>query len=166
MLANLLSPYFASWTCTDIEALLPTIQKNIRRNADSVKVRQPKGHTSSAVEVLELDWTWTHKQLLREFGPNEAGYDIALAVDCLFNESLVEPFVNTCDCIGAKAVIVVSELRSPEVLRLFLETWLKREGWTIWRACKPGEGEKEDNLPLLGKKYVVWVGWKAPAIET
>jgi hypothetical protein len=104
---------------------------------------------------------------LREFGPNEAGYDIALAVDCLFNESLVEPFVNALDCISAKAVIVVSELRSPEVLRLFLETWLKKEGWEIWRACKAGEeGEVESNPPLLGKKYVVWVGWKASANRT
>lgn len=51
------------------------------------------------------------------------------------------------------------------MLRLFLETWLKKEGWEIWRACKPSESEAEENLPVLGKKYVVWVGWKAGISE-
>lgn len=147
ILAALLGPLAASWTATDYEPLLPLISKNVKRNIGR--------HLNARVDVRELDWTWSRKQLERDASDGNLVPDMILAVDCLFNESLVQPFVDTLDALACKVVIVVSELRSPDVLQLFLEQWLSLNTWHIWRA---GNGKSEEGI--LGDSRVVWVGWK------
>ena len=148
ILAVLLSPLFRSWTATDVESLLPLIKKNIKRNA-------PRTSTAH-IQVDELDWTWSEKQVFKFYGLDHANHNLLLAVDCLFNEALVKPFVNTLNQVNVEAVLIASELRSPEVLRLFLKEWLSNGRWEIYRACKRLE---EGGQGLLGSKYVIWVGW-------
>ena len=167
-LSILLSSRVGSWHATDIEALLPLIRKNHARNQEQLGIAK--------VRIAELDWAWSLKQFeslysimpegpsMSHDGPISNDFDLVIAVDCLYNESLVQAFVDTLQKIRSLFVIVVSELRSPEVLRLFLARWLAvqedgKPAWQIWRACGAGE-QDADGPPLLGRKYVVWVAWK------
>lgn len=86
--------------------------------------------------------------------------DILLIVDCIYHPSLLSSLVETIDYLSTPsqtAVIVVSELRSEQVIREFLELWLSIPGWTIRR--NPGIG--------LSGPYVMWIGWKRgePRVE-
>jgi len=83
------------------------------------------------VSIEEIDWvdisqdrarTRLHpaSHLPTTFPPEEM-YDLVLAVDCIYNESLVQPLVDTivhyCPRGGGTVVWVVVELRSPDVVR-------------------------------------------------
>ena len=153
-----------SWTATDIETLLPLTRKNHKRNAERLALAH--------ISTEELDWTWTSKQMQRalldmchpysiEKAEVGSGFDVAVAVDCLFNEALVQPFVNTLDNLPTSVVIIVVELRSPDVLRMFLERWLaSKQEWEIWRASRSREDQEEVTENLLGRRYVTWVGFR------
>lgn len=216
VLSCLLAAHFRRWTCSDIGSMLPLLRKNVKRNESSAPTAPTSLHRSGAVkqgdkkkdeeegktEIIELDWTWPSKHLKKILGASGREeedqiprYDVVLAVDCLFNESLVQPFVKVLNCVDAGIVVIVSELRSPEVLRYFLEHWLAsageqgidgQSGWEVWRACKSDAGDDATpeaglsgplpdrdgvarlssqeqaraDKPLLGRKYVVWVGWR------
>lgn len=147
VLAALLGPMAGSWTATDYQPLLLLISKNVRRNCEGI--------SGAKIDVRELDWTWSQKQIEQNFATPADTWDIVLAVDCLFNESLVKPFVDTLNALPSKAVVIVSELRSEDVLRLFLESWLALGKWQIWRASNGS-----DEAGLLGDSRVVWVGWR------
>ena len=147
VLAALLGPLSKSWLATDIFSLLPLIDKNIKRNWPA--------KSSAKVEVRELDWTWSRKELERNFPGSKETWDLVIAVDCLYNEALVQPFVDTLDALPCRVVIVVSELRSSDVMQLFLERWLALGKWQIWRV-----GDGTNDRGLLGDSQVVWVGWK------
>lgn len=80
--------------------------------------------------------------------------DILLIVDSIYHPSLLPPLVETIDYLstpGQTAVIVVSELRSEDVIREFLELWLSIPGWAIRRHSSAG---------FCGP-YAMWIGWKA-----
>ena len=60
--------------------------------------------------------------------PGPRGYDLILCVDCIFNEHLIQPLVDTlaeyCPKGGKTVVWIVAELRSSEVVSqspLFIE---------------------------------------------
>lgn len=180
-LSVLLSHLVRSWTATDISALLPLIRKNLSRNADvmqslstsRVPGSRERAEPPASVDIEELDWTWPPRQIQKAIpstrreesndgeGGNGPAFDLLLAVDCLFNESLVKPFVNVLKNVAAELVVVVSELRSPDVLRLFLEEWLKSGEWTVWRACRESDSAGGvENVALLARNMVVWVGWR------
>lgn len=159
VLPVLLSQLVRQYIATDQENLLPLVTKNIKKNADRT--------AGATVNVAELDWTWSGKQLQRMWPAGELSCDLLLAVDCLFNESLVKPFVDTLNRIDAKVVVVVSELRSADVLRLFLQEWLQSGTWQVWRACRWSDSGEEvgqesplQSIPLLRNNLAVWVGWK------
>lgn len=78
--------------------------------------------------------------------------DVLLVVDCIYHPSLLPSLIETIDYLTSPnhtAVLVVSELRSDQVMREFLELWLALPGWVINRICA-----------LISGPYVVWVGWK------
>ncbi|KAK9894170.1 hypothetical protein P389DRAFT_104082 [Cystobasidium minutum MCA 4210] len=158
VLSTLLAPCVASWTATDIAELLPLIQKNHRHNSSRL--------ASASVDVRELDWTWTAQQFQKNAKEIAAQhYDVLLAVDCLYNEALVQPFMNTLNQIRSTYVVVVSELRSVDVMQLFLERWLASGPWRIFRpavAHNQDEAVREgrDSSGVLGNRYIIWVGWK------
>ena len=80
--------------------------------------------------------------------------DLILAVDCIYNPSLLPALVETIDFLttpGKTAVLVVVELRQEDVVREFLELWVAKGGWEIWRIANG----------FLGSRYAVWTGWKA-----
>ena len=151
-LACLLAPYARSWTATDQEEMLPLINKNVYRNIDRL--------SKANLYVAELDWTWTDKQHERVFEKPTKPYDIVFAVDCLFNESLVQPLVAVLSRVPARVAVIACELRSEDVLRLFLEALLAVDGMQVERACF-SVGPSVEETPLLGPSYVVWLAWRS-----
>jgi len=105
-------------------------------------------------------------------------YDLILAVDCIYNEHLVQPLVDTiahyCPAGGKTVVWVVVELRSADVVRVFsfcvwtmLIVWIAHavlgflaEGpeWALdcCEASGGGDGELGGEEREMG-----WVGWMA-----
>ncbi|KAK1924505.1 hypothetical protein DB88DRAFT_490695 [Papiliotrema laurentii] len=92
-------------------------------------------------------------------------YDLVLAVDCIYNENLVKPLVDTlnayCPPGGNTVVWVVVELRSSDVLTLFMDTWLSDSlsgdhPWTIVRLPAETMGAWDGTRP----RWVGWVGWR------
>lgn len=157
VLSTLLAPCVKSWTVTDISELLPLIQKNHHKNNKRI--------ANANVQFAELDWTWTTQQFQKNAKQiANHRYDLVFAVDCLYNEALVQPFVNSLNRLNCKYVLVVSELRSAQVMQLFLETWLASGLWTVYRPAAPGTRdlgrEDESEAGLLGRRHVIWVGWK------
>lgn len=115
-------------TLTDLPELVPLLRKNAR---------------SRKVSVEPLDWTWP---LLPKFTA-----DLALCVDCIYNTALVRPLVRVLATFEAP-ILVVIELRDPDVVREFLGEWLaSSRGFQVWRLS---DG-------LLDPHFVAWVGWKA-----
>ncbi|GFZ44261.1 hypothetical protein JCM24511_01983 [Saitozyma sp. JCM 24511] len=178
VLAVLLSGICAGYTATDRIENLRLVKRNLELNG---------------VSVEEVDWVAVSEgmarrrradQRLKEHSPH-----LILAVDCIYNEHLIRPLVDTlehyCPPGSGTVVWVVVELRSPDVLTLFLETWLNgggavtgmgmgtrtetrwgagmgtstgtgTTGWTVVRLAPGGMGSWE------GRKgrWVGWVGWR------
>jgi hypothetical protein len=156
LLGIVLSPLVRRYVLTDIPDLLPLIRKNLALNFNG----WPSlilGIPGSNVEAESLDWLQIHGTPLptrtRIFPLATAPLDLILVVDCVYNPSLLPALVETIDFLatpGKTAVLVVVELRQEDVVREFLELWIMKGGWEIWRV---GSG-------FLGVRYAVWMGWK------
>lgn len=81
------------------------------------------------MEVKEVDWMdiSAERKGGKDFDDGKGEYDLILAVDCIYNESLGKPLVDTfakfCQGEGKTMVWVVVELRSSDVVSLFRMTW-------------------------------------------
>jgi predicted nicotinamide N-methyase len=166
------APLVRTYTVTDIGPLLPLIRKNISLNTSGWRDGSigPLGKPMSNITVEELDWS-TLTSL--PSGTARARYcpvpevtsaselecdnawDLVLAVDCIYNPSLLPALVDTIDAVstvGRTWVLVVAELRQEDVTREFLDLWLiqARGTWRITRV----EG-------LLDSHFAVWAGQKS-----
>jgi hypothetical protein len=159
VLPILLSRLTDQWIATDQAALLPLIGKNV--------AGQDQKTIGQHVRVEELDWIETASVYARRqqqahaaprrTDPTSLGdsIDLILAVDCLYNEALVIPFLHTIAYHAghSTAVLAVSELRSSDVMLSFVSEWLALEqgSWEIWRVGALG--------PVFdGGRNVIWVG--------
>lgn len=165
LLSLIIGSRVKSYTCTDLPELIPLIKKNIVLNCDLVP-----GHEESLL-VEALDWkdvkncpeALRPRLLSHIYGKciqgveGNTGFDLVLAVDCIYNPSLVPPLLATIDhfAIPNRSVImIVMELRDENVVREFLTQWLAMTGWEIRQVGN-------DNHPsLLDERFVVWVGRK------
>ncbi|KZT52808.1 hypothetical protein CALCODRAFT_557880, partial [Calocera cornea HHB12733] len=147
LLPVLLSPLVRNYTATDLAALLPLLRKNAASNGVGEKV---------AVE--ELDWAalmGLSEERRKLYFPLPDPPELVLAVDCLYNPSLLRPFLATLSYLchpstptpsspsdpsdpydppqKRPVALVMSELRDPEVMREFLALWLELDrdqgGW-------------------------------------
>lgn len=121
VLGVLLHQLFRSWTASDQYDHLKLIARNVKQNGDPANVR-----------VEEVDWLDIHAKWIKEKrGRNEASwgfsnargagddYDLVVAVDCIYNEALIPPFLSTLDYYttrGKTIAMVVCELRSADVV--------------------------------------------------
>lgn len=118
----------------------PSTETSARR--DKQKVGAPIVRQCGRVKVEEVDWIATsnerRKRLDQQRNRLSSGasfaavrtvhesqghkYDLILAVDCIYNENLVKPLVDTiAEYAGQNTVIwVVVELRSADVVSLLL----------------------------------------------
>jgi len=157
LLSIVLAPLVKHYTATDINALLPLLRKNVSLNHSK----------ESNLTIEPLDWialqnltpssrpTYYPLQFLAD-GQSQC-YSLLLAVDCIYNESLIAPLLTAIDHYtvpDVTSVLVVSELRSEDVMREFLEQWLARgPSWQIWRL--------EDMMKM---PFVAWLGRKVTSI--
>jgi hypothetical protein len=113
LLPVLLYDLFASWIATDQYDNLKLLSRNIKENkADKL------------VKVQEVDWLHnvdSYKAGRRDRNETDIAYDLVVAVDCIYNEALVKPFVATLEryAVPSKTLVwVVIELRSSDTVRL------------------------------------------------
>lgn len=154
MLGIALAPLVRRYTATDIKALIPLIRKNITLNFPGWQNTSSESPGFNVV-VEELDWQLlestpiSQRAKIFDFEP----VDLLLVVDCIYHPSLLSSLVTTIDYLsmpGKTTVLIISELRAEDVMREFMETWLGKPGWEIWRI--PNE--------VLGKHYAIWMGHK------
>ncbi|WVN88817.1 uncharacterized protein L203_104031 [Cryptococcus depauperatus CBS 7841] len=173
LLAVLLSRLCGSYTASDKYDNLRLVQRNLELNGVNNRIRgspltqkndrdskRPEDvHTEVILE--EIDWVDISKNKTRyqSESPNtkKIHYDVVLAVDCIYNEHLVQPFIDTlttyCPVGGRTVVWVVVELRSAEVLTTFLKSWLDDSNgrWTVVRLGDDAMGDWMGRRPR-------WVG--------
>ncbi|OCB86398.1 hypothetical protein A7U60_g6516 [Sanghuangporus baumii] len=175
-----------------------TIDINIRRNESFFDPIQ--------VTVESLDWVELHCHSQRAssrhgsgganttslagLGRSNTAFRLAHAdppeliviADCVYNPALIPGLLSAVEhyaAPGRTCVLVAVELRSADVVREFLESWVGLGGWEIWRVGhaavgsreSDGDGESDEdgdadatdvhvNDGWLGVDFAVWVGWK------
>jgi len=152
LLAIALSPLVQRYTVTDIQDLLPLLRKNMLLNFNSWPNCSPSTPGSN-VFVEDLDWVLLHStnaaHRARVF--NSESIDLLLIVDCIYHPSLLPALVDTIHYLAIPnqtIVLVVVELRADDVIREFLQLWLEKPDWEVWRV---GGG-------MLPKPYAMWLG--------
>ncbi|KAF8327749.1 uncharacterized protein EI90DRAFT_3066882 [Cantharellus anzutake] len=210
LLGCLFAPLVKHYIVTDLPEMLPLIQKNMDENVTKTDSNPPqtRAHRSKNRQSLDaqvpsapnysiaaLDWTdvatsapsSTARKLVRTsvLGSPSEHIDLIIAVDTLYNTSLVSPFLATLEEFAngpstkaeggvreSTAVLVVCELRDEDVIRVFLEGWLSLGGWKVWRVGDHASPDARDtNNVTLGYgipseaffdgPFVAWLGWKA-----
>ncbi|KAF3214829.1 hypothetical protein TWF679_004609 [Orbilia oligospora] len=163
VLAVSCAPFVGAYYATDQDYCLKLLRKNILENTKDVaeKFSKSKGKSSNKrakrgtetssqttttgnATVLPLDWQLTQVSSIPEF--KERQIDIIFAADCIYNESLVEPLVDTMADLSklnrgkntsgetdrdVTLVMVAQELRSPDVLEAFMKTFCAK--FQVWR---------------------------------
>ncbi|KAH7106076.1 putative methyltransferase-domain-containing protein [Auriculariales sp. MPI-PUGE-AT-0066] len=148
ILATALYSRSAQYIATDLVELVPLIQKNLNLN-----------DCPSTVVATAIDWTVLHSlQSTKRDAvfPVPPGLTVVLAVDTLYNPSLVPPFVSTLEhyTSSGACALVVCELRAQEVIQEFLEQWVTSERFQIYRI--------EESIIEL--PFVAWVAWRVPQL--
>ncbi|KAL9134483.1 MAG: hypothetical protein Q9175_004329 [Cornicularia normoerica] len=170
-LAHRIGRYIA----TDQEYVFRLLKANLEENrlkgsgsgsgsGSSIAKHHGKAHLKSKIEVLALDWESSLVSSLPTMMGTEVSQviDVVIACDCIYNESLINPFVRTCAdicqlanaCSAEKPTlcIVAQQLRSDMVF----EAWLKafHKLFKVWRM--------PDDLLIDGLKegsgFVVHIG--------
>lgn len=169
LLGIALSPIVARYTLTDVQALVPLIQKNVAHNRNlpslprSTVPRRRSTHgtaskelnTNVVIEALDWEALYGASPSLRRTSFQYPPIDLLLVVDCIYHPSLLPALLATIDHLatpGVTAALVVVELRAEDVIREFLDGWLSLSNgaWRLW------------SIPnILDGPYAVWVGWKS-----
>jgi len=161
-----LAPQVKKYLATDQDYVLKLLKQNIlantakestshsKRKPGSKQSKSPSSvekHAASNIETLVLDWELDSVATLPSFlGQSQTssdqdtpmGVDVLVACDCIYNDTLIDPFVNTCTQICAlrsnnrtqkqTICIVAQQLRSAEVF----ESWIKafHQSFDVWRV--------------------------------
>lgn len=146
LLAVALGRLVANYIATDLDLLVHLMRKNLALN----DIPSPP---SANVRAEAVDW-----EILKSLSPSKRAstfpypddLTLVLAVDTLYNPSLIPAFVAALEHYGGTGAcaLVVCELRSEDVVRDFLETWLASGKWDVNRV-----GSDIFELP-----FVCWVG--------
>jgi hypothetical protein len=92
--------------------------------------------------VIRLDWETSSASSLYAQTTLVAGQDhitAVVAADCIYNEALIQPLVETCSDVCRLApeekptlCIIVQQLRSPDVFEQWLKAFHRR--FRVWRV--------------------------------
>jgi hypothetical protein len=127
---------------SDIPAIVKIAEKNVSANLPVASGGKGKGKKRvGVVKTIPLDWerddVASQPVLKEELAGNPL--DCVVACDCVYNEALVNPLVETLVAAcgvnrgeGKTLVLVAQELRSPDVLEEFLERWMRE--FNVWRV--------------------------------
>ncbi|CAG8982247.1 hypothetical protein HYALB_00004481 [Hymenoscyphus albidus] len=169
-----LGPRVASYVLTDQQYVAKLISQNLEANRLSTTSSDKSGnnHTknkkasSSAKKTAQtsnvvfrpLDWETDEVTASLTGSEHQRSFEVILACDCIYNDALIKPLVQTCidacklrDLDTSKVgtnltvVVVAQQLRSDEVF----ESWLREfmQAFRVWRMPdeKLIEGLKTDS---------------------
>lgn len=179
-----LSPAASSYTLTDQAYVSRLVEQNVQENraalggGSSAKSRKGGGSgaqadsgsssssSSSSLRFTPLDWETDEVTVSLTGSARVGGFNLIIACDCIYNESLIEPLVQTCvdacalgktsdgDDDGAApcVCVVAQQLRDPEIF----ESWVRCfcRSFHVWRV-------PDDSLPQglrSSSGFVVHVG--------
>lgn len=161
-----LAPQVKRYVATDQDYVLKVLKQNLAENCTQKTAPRSKrkqaskkakhtslieGDADSNIETLVLDWELDSVAIIPRFlgqaqpssGQDEPiGVDVLIACDCIYNDALIEPFVNTCAQIcrlrststtqRPTVCVVAQQLRSPEVF----ESWIKtfHRSFDVWKV--------------------------------
>lgn len=171
-----LAPLVARYTLTDQSYVARLVEKNIDENIHLEKQKQPRSssqkrksksstnNSKAELRFLPLDWE------LDEVTPSLTGndkaksFDAIIACDCIYNDTLIKPLVQTCAdacklrsadesiCDRPTICLVAQQLRDPEIF----EGWIKEfsKHFRVWRL--PDNASNEELR--LNPGFVVHLG--------
>ena len=146
MLGIALAPLVSQVVLTDQAHMIRLLQRNVKSNPQlqGPKKQHPRAKASSASQtcppiVMRLDWeNDSATNLLDVIGPNDT-VDLLIASDCIYNDFLIGPFVQTCSDICAlrnaerpTVVLIAQQLRSEHVFGKWLQEMLTN--FLVWRV--------------------------------
>ncbi|KAJ8130571.1 hypothetical protein O1611_g3057 [Lasiodiplodia mahajangana] len=153
-----LSPLVSRYTLTDQTYVARLVEKNLEENLVAKQKSLPqrrKGKPTSIanpanLRFAALDWELDEVTTSVTGSPDVASLDAVIACDCIYNDTLIEPLVQTCaDACGLRQrdqeasvqddvamapalCIVAQQLRDPEIF----EGWIKEfsKQFRVWRV--------------------------------
>ncbi|KAI1763747.1 hypothetical protein GGR53DRAFT_496365 [Hypoxylon sp. FL1150] len=151
-----LAPLVTGYTLTDQSYVARLVEKNISENTHLLSLRKSgnasqkrKGKSSTAqskpsLQFAPLDWELDHVTPSLAGDRSVKSFDVVVACDCIYNDSLIRPFVQTCvdACNLGRAnessddrptvCLVAQQLRDPEVF----EEWIREFSryFRVWRV--------------------------------
>ena len=181
-----MSPRVHRYVPTDQEYVFKLLKQNLDSNATHSSTSTPKVNPKSStkrkdiaqlresthagnIEILALDWESSDLSnlpaVLRSSTDEEPLIDVVLACDCIYNETLIEPFVRTCadlcrlsDSSSSSGerkptvCVIAQQLRSDTVFEAWLTVFMRE--FRVWRV--------PDTLLMqrlrIGQGFVVHVG--------
>lgn len=150
--ALVLAPKVARYLATDQEYVLKSFRENVAQNQESAsrpakskttkQMRNPPISKTNDIDVVALDWELDDiSDLSRLLGTDVSEPDFLIACDCIFNQPLITPFIDTmisiCKARQSKTnvrptvCLIAQQLRSPEVFELWLEQKLLH--FRVWK---------------------------------
>lgn len=152
LMALTLRKKIGRFVATDLDYVLRGLRKNLAENGvtmsegptnarsksvSSSKSKQQRGSSKEDskeledVLTLDLDWSTCTPGYLEDSLPDKDAVDCVLACDCIYNEALVEPFVQTCADLcslrnEAPLCVVAQQLRSDLVFEAWLKAFIRR----------------------------------------
>lgn len=175
-----LSPLVSRYTLTDQTYVARLVEKNLQENLVSQqkplsqKRRGKSTSTASSpvnLRFATLDWELDEVTTSLTGSPDVSSFDAVIACDCIYNDTLIEPLVQTCvDVCGLRQrnqesgaqndgaavtptlCIVAQQLRDPEIF----EGWIKEfsRHFRVWRV--PEEALSKELRANTG--FVVHIG--------
>jgi hypothetical protein len=102
-----IGPKVARVVLTDQTYVSKLVAQNLAENPVSTTTRKPKGRRTSVgnttsnptpkkVVFTPLDWELDSPTPSLTGSPSSKSFDLVLACDCIYNDTLVRPFVQTC----------------------------------------------------------------------
>ena len=145
VVALTLAPRIRRYIATDQGYVLKVLKTNLEENVCNAKPskQRKRGIKSINIEVMTLDWEASQISSLPDvLGEDSSrGIDAVIACDCIYNETLIDPFVQTCAELcrlrpnqtprDPTVCIVAQQLRSSDVFEIWLRTFMKV--FTVWR---------------------------------
>ncbi|KAI1274193.1 hypothetical protein F5Y07DRAFT_374273 [Xylaria sp. FL0933] len=152
-----LSTSVSRYILTDQAYVARLVEKNLEENivtqrSSSQKRRGKSTSTSNQINLrfTPLDWELDEVTTSLTGSPDVASFDVVIACDCIYNETLIEPLVQTCTdaCIlrqrdqentgesNETAIptlcIVAQQLRDPEIFEGWIKEFSKK--FRVWRV--------------------------------
>lgn len=139
-----------SYTLTDQSYVARFVEKNLAENAAVVsgKVGQKRkgkpaaSQANSHVRFLPLDWELDQVTSSLAEGTKAQSFDLVVACDCIYNEALIQPLVQTCvdacrlrqndaDADQPAVCLVAQQLRDPDIFEAWIAEFHKH--FQTWR---------------------------------